>query len=923
MVIKTASPGVIINEVDLTRGTSDAITTNVGGMVGPFARGPVDELVLIETEAELQRVFGDPTTENCEYWYTVSNFLEYGGVCYVIRCDDASGGNQQMKNAVSNGSPVFIKNKDDFEENFDDGISLSAYFAATTPGKYGNAFGVAVIDAGADQQLRLGTSIIKDAAGAAVASTTRPATGAPGNAAEPVEALLVSAFVAPTPFLEVATAAFANITLSGEQAIGGVSTNVSRVLVAGQDDASENGIYVSASGAWNRAGDADEASDFEFAKSVTVPNASSNAGVYYYQGQDDLGGADIGTVAINFSSNNPAPSALSVFDFVKLANPQGAGAATGYVSRLDTTTVAGKTVVYISIASGTFVGALSATSALANAADAEVSGTIEFAESVTAISQYDAVNPNTDTTFNVILSNATYTVDQGSNLFGWSTKPTPGSNDISSAGVHYSYSGDLGVWVADYKLAIGDVFGAIGTTAGTPDFYQLVSAESWYNQQVAFEGIPWFRFAPRPGTSLNALARGAKNDELNIIIYDATGDETNSKGNLLEAYYGVSKLKGALTPEGEANYYHKVINERSGFVYAGATLPEVTGGTINDGNSAVGTQIANGVVADYIPAANYLLTGGVDQLQATLGERQIAYNKFSTENVSDLDYLLQGPSGTSEAESTAIGNFLINIVEERRDCMCFLSPPRFKVVGLDSETVTHNIEEWADTLTSSSYAVFDSGYKYAFDRFNDVYRYLPLNGDVAGTLVFTAIEAEPYYSPAGISRGQIRNVVKLAYNPSKPQRDILYAARVNPVVTFPGEGTVLFGDKTGLAYSSAFDRINVRRLFLVVEKEIAEIARVNLFEFNDQVTRTLFKNNVNPFLRDIQSKRGMFDFLVVCDETNNPPAIIDRNEFVADIYIKPARSINFITLNFVATKTGATFEESIGSFRGTTSTTGV
>ena len=316
---------------------------------------------------------------------------------------------------------------------------------------------------------------------------------------------------------------------------------------------------------------------------------------------------------------------------------------------------------------------------------------------------------------------------------------------------------------------------------------------------------------------------------------------------------------------------------------------------------------------------------GVDQLTATLGERQDAYNKFATENVSDLDYLLQGPAGATLAEATAIGNFLINICEERRDCMCFLSPLRSYVVGQsDYEVVTNNVVKWADTLTSSSYAVcLDSGYKYAYDRWSEEYRYMPLNGDTAGTLVFTAIEAEPYYSPAGISRGQIRNVVKLPYSPSKPQRDILYAARVNPVVSsFPGEGTVLFGDKTGLAYSSAFDRINVRRLFLIVEKEIATIARVNLFEFNDQVTQTLFKNNVNPFLRDIQSKRGMYDFLVVCDETNNPPEMVDRNEFVADIYIKPAKSINFITLNFVATKTGSTFEESIGLFRGTTVTTG-
>ena len=255
--------------------------------------------------------------------------------------------------------------------------------------------------------------------------------------------------------------------------------------------------------------------------------------------------------------------------------------------------------------------------------------------------------------------------------------------------------------------------------------------------------------------------------------------------------------------------------------------------------------------------------------------------------------------------------------------MCFLSPPRYLVVGIsDPDKVAANIVEWADALSSSSYAVFDSGYKYTYDRWNDEYVYVPLNGDIAGTVVFTSLEAEPYYSPAGISRGQIRNVVKLAFNPAKSQRDILYAARINPVVSFPGEGTVLFGDKTALAYSSAFDRINVRRLFLIVEREIAIISRVNLFEFNDDVTRTLFKNNVTPFLRDIQSKRGMQDFLVVCDESNNPPGIVDRNEFVADIYIKPSRSINFITLNFVATKSGVTFEEAIGQFRGSTVTTG-
>ena len=916
MVIKTASPGVIVNEIDLTRGTSDGITTNVGGMVGPFQRGPVNELVLIETEAELQRVFGNPTTENAEYWWTVSNFLEYGGVCYVIRCDDASGGAQMMKNSVSNGTPVYIKNRDDFEENFDDGIALQAYFAASTPGTYGDAIAVAAIDAGADQQLKVVTTgqIDMSDGSAAPEATRLPTDLLPGAGVENYEALRVAAYVAPAAFTAVDTVATADITLNGEQTLQGVTTNASRVLCAAQTDPSENGIYVSGSGAWARAADADATGDFQYGKSVPVSGSGfSGDSPWYYNGEDN---PTVGTDGLGFVTVNPEPDALAVGEYVVLQDAFGGGSAAGVISKLDTT-IAGGVTAYVAVASGTFVGAIGADSNLANASGVKVSGDISYAEAVSSVSVYDSPTASTDTTLNVLLTNTQYTVDQGVVNFNWTAKPTVGQTLFTNAGVPYSFNGNYSVWVADFILSADQFIGVAGTG------YKLASAESWYNQQIAFQGIPWYRFAPRPGTSLNALARGAKNDEMNIIVFDETGDETGSQGNLLEAYFGVSKLAGAKSPEGEANYYHKVMNERSGFIYSGAQLPAIETGTINNGNSALGSQIGSGVTADYIVPATYSLSGGVDQLSATLGERQIAYNKFSTENVSILDYLLQGPAGTSLSEATAIGNFLINICEERRDCMAFLSPLRSYVIGLDSELVTKNVEQWADTLTSSSYAVFDSGYKYSYDRFNDVYRYMPLNGDTAGTLVFTAIEAEPYYSPAGISRGQIRNVVKLPFNPSKPQRDILYAARVNPVVTFPGEGTVLFGDKTALAYSSAFDRINVRRLFLVVEKEIAEIARVNLFEFNDQVTRTLFKNNVNPFLRDIQSKRGMFDFLVVCDETNNPPGIIDRNEFVADIYIKPARSINFITLNFIATKTGATFEESIGLFRGTTSTTGV
>jgi hypothetical protein len=558
------------------------------------------------------------------------------------------------------------------------------------------------------------------------------------------------------------------------------------------------------------------------------------------------------------------------------------------------------------------------TSFLVKGDGTELSAPITAAEGYFNTTMYESYSAAYANRISIINNPKQYTAAEGTSAFGWTSNPTPGATATSGTNTTYVFSTVDSKWNAVF------VPGPTFRVSDGSTVFTLTSASDWYSQQVALEGIPWYRFASRPTTTLNAIARGAKNDALNIIVYDATGDLTGSKGNTLEQYIGVSKLSGALTPEGEKNFYEDVINTRSQFVYANQPITwDAVSSTLNAGRSAVGIKIGNGIVSGYVQEKDYLLTGGVDTLTATLGERQVAYNKFATENVSTLDYLLQGPAGANLQEATAIGNFLINICEERRDCMCFLSPLRSYVVGqADSETVTSNIEAWANTLSSSSYAVFDSGYKYTFDRFNDTYRYIPLNGDTAGTLVFTSIEAEPYYSPAGVSRGQIRNVVKLPYNPSKAQRDILYSARVNPVVTFPGEGTVLFGDKTALGYSSAFDRINVRRLFLVVEKEVAEIARVNLFEFNDDVTRTLFKNNVNPFLRDIQSKRGMYDFLVVCDTTNNSPEIIDRNEFVADIYIKPAKSINFITLNFVATKTGATFDESIGLFRGTTSTTG-
>jgi phage tail sheath protein FI len=313
-------------------------------------------------------------------------------------------------------------------------------------------------------------------------------------------------------------------------------------------------------------------------------------------------------------------------------------------------------------------------------------------------------------------------------------------------------------------------------------------------------------------------------------------------------------------------------------------------------------------VAPALPIVD-ALSIGADDFNPTVGELDDGYSYFADADIVDVNLVMAGkaPDGT---DGVTHATNLIDLCEGRKDCVAFISPRRADVVGITTGAAqTNNVKGFFDNLSSSSYAMFDSGYKYMYDKYSDVYRYVPLNGDIAGLAANTDNVADPWFSPAGYNRGQIRGVVKLAFNPTKGQRDILYPARINPVCTFPGQGTILFGDKTALARPSAFDRINVRRLFIVLEKAIATAAKYQLFEFNDAFTQAQFRNLVEPFLRDVQGRRGITDFSVVADATNNTGEVIDRNEFVADIYIKPARSINFITLNFIAVRTGVSFSE--------------
>ena len=470
-------------------------------------------------------------------------------------------------------------------------------------------------------------------------------------------------------------------------------------------------------------------------------------------------------------------------------------------------------------------------------------------------------------------------------------------------------------------------------------------------------------FDAAPGTSDFATQnqRGT-DDEMHIVVFDFLGEisgfSVTSNGNrtnaVLETYPNLSKNSLGRSPQGDSTYYADKIFRASSFVYqmdhnsagfnwgtdfdaqdtfiimedggtdgAGADagdniiLDGTDGSSANAGGKVQGETGATAYAALDTPT-NTVLKNGTDDYAVTAGELQIGNDEFKDVETVDVNLILGGKGGgdgnTASTQDTHV-TMLTALVEDRKDCVAFVSPYRAATVGVSSSnTATANVVEAFDLCPSSSYVVFDSGYKYMYDKYNDVYRYVPMNGDTAGLCAYTDNVADPWFSPAGLNRGNVRGAIKLSYSPKKSERDQLYRARVNPVVDFPGQGVVLFGDKTALSKPSAFDRINVRRLFLVLEKAIATAAKFQLFEFNDEFTRASFRNLVEPFLRDVQGRRGIFDFRVVADDTNNTGEVIDRNEFIGDIYIKPARSINFITLNFVAVRTGVEFEEVVGKF---------
>jgi hypothetical protein len=461
-----------------------------------------------------------------------------------------------------------------------------------------------------------------------------------------------------------------------------------------------------------------------------------------------------------------------------------------------------------------------------------------------------------------------------------------------------------------------------------------VNLTDWYDTQtlgLENSNIFWRSIAPKPGTSQYVGERGGKNDELHVVIVDETGTVTGTSGNIVEKYINLSKASDAKISPSRNIFYREFIDNISEFIYIGANEDGVASGLSAVGpnskeyilKSAEFGNVAQNNSFDVIGKKTYSLSGGTDYsggffikgYEALPSEILSGYELLSNPVEYNINYLIGGPfTGTSELEAQAKANTIISVAEQRKDCIAVLSPYKNAILNTtNSSAQTSNILRFFSPITSSSYAVLDSGYKYTFDRFNNKFFYMACNSDVAGLMARTSINNQPWFSPAGSVRGNLNNVVKLAYNPSKDQRDQLYTNRINPIIANSGLGFILFGDKTALSYPSAFDRINVRKLFLTLEKSIEQAARAQLFEFNDAITRTNFINIVEPYLRDVRAKRGITEFLIVCDESNNTPDVIDANQFKADIFIKPARSINFVGLTFVATRTGVSFSEVLGT----------
>jgi hypothetical protein len=906
MATPQLSPGVLVREVDLTVGRAENVLDNIGAIAGPFSIGPVSEAINISNERELLSVFGKPSSigNDYEYWMSASSYLSYGGVLKVIRSDGGQLNNSNAAVGEEFKLDLKIKNFDDYTLNYS-GESQPYYYAAKNPGTWANGLRVCTIDDAADQIIGLGVTNPSSLGLNVGIGVTIPLINVniPGDGVTEEFNGYLKGIV--TEIRENEIRSEISIKLLSRVSSDGVETptlyNQNNSFASIQ---TSNILYFNDSngdliGLENPEGFIE---DFTFSGGSTILSESDET---YSEISPTVGGTGSGaTFTITRNSDGD-------IDEVVVVNG-GSGYSSGDELLIPGSLVGGGGNIETITFSGTSVGV----AAIFTNVTGLTAGSGNFASF-----DIERNGSGTITNITIVESGFRYAVGDTILILGSAVGGDDGVDDVTITVSEISDNDSILITVSEFS-------------SGT-DFV-AESVTDWYNQQtlnLKNSVVFWRSIADKPITTSYALERNSSNDGIHIVVIDDTGEVTGISGTILEKHLGLSKSRDAVSAVNSPTriWYKDYLANFSNYIFAGTspseasdsfhqTEPKATGFssgfipfTISDG---VWGQNANNITFSAIGNKTYNLDGGSDygSSGATLSDISNSYDLFSNKNEIDVDFLIYGPSMPNEIESQAKANKLISIANLRKDCIAVISPHRGGIINItNSEVQTNNIIKFFSPLSSSSYVVFDSGYKYTFDRFNSQFRYIPCNADIAGLMARTTLTSFPWFSPAGQQRGVLNNAIKLAYNPNKDQRDRLYTARVNSVVNQTGIGILLFGDKTGLGFASAFDRINVRRLFLTVQKALQAAADAQLFELNDEITRSNFVNIVEPFLRDVQAKRGVFDFRVICDESNNTPDVIDNNEFRADIFLKPARSINYVTLTFVATRTGISFEEVAGN----------
>lgn len=869
------SPGINVSEIDLTT-TVPALATTVGGFGGVFRWGPIGKFVLVDSENTLANRFGKPNSDNYETFYTAANFLSYGNALYVSRAGTTTA-------SFSNTSA---------SANLNSSTTVVLASNATGAAAGQRIIGDGITDETFVVSVDANTVIMSRAA---TSSTDATLTFLSNN-------VTLSAYAGDTTTAN----SLALIVKNADQFETMTATNTAFTgteFVARYPGALGNSLKVSM---------CDSAAQYSetvaFETNTTWGSTTANA-----YALADLTSAN---VSIAVGSNT--------------ANVVFVWSSTVFASRVNTAVSASASKVTIG-----------SNSVSANVITSNGHG---FTGNTTAV-WFAPDSANSINTIQGLSAGVTYYVQTlSTNTFSLSTSSNGDivaiSNGAANTIVYVAPQTNvnagltlaqarLAVTALRDKLTVGD-YVEVGNTSvgkqnmkvaskgtqaddGTNIYFNIVFDSTW-NKSTNFSANSltrkWEYFnvvEAAPGTSSAMTAAGRTvTDEVSVVVVDEDGLISGTPGQVLEIYQNLSRATNAKKDDGTANYYKTVINDFSRWLWATNDRSGAASATLADlSNSTNSTTYTKSFVRG---------TDGATETAVSMAALGAAYDLFADASTVDLSLILQGKAmGTNDVQ---LANYLIdNVAEVRKDCVVFVSPGRGDVVGVNVENQqAQNIVDFRNALHNTSYAFLDSGYKYQYDKYADVYRYIPLNGDMAGITARSDSVKDPWFSPAGFTRGQVKNLVKLAFSPNKTERDLLYKNDVNPVVTFPGQGTVLYGDKTLLGRSSAFDRINVRRLFIVLEKAIATASNSTLFEFNDEFTRSQFKNLVEPYLRDVQGRRGIYDFRVVCDETNNTAEVIDSNRFVGDIYIKPAKSINFIQLNFVAVRSGVEFNEIAGQF---------